>query len=149
MPAGQQAVPEVRGRENHGAAHGEKAVRNDAQAAVSNRRAGNEQTESRDRGEHDTRIAMPCIPDTDRDDAQRNDEKQHLCVQVAFGEWHQHWQGAHEKRQREAVHQAQAGEPDCGAVEPVGRFRGCLIHWGMPLCWCDAHRVLQKRNDIV
>ena len=75
-----------------------------------------------------------------RDGAQRNCEIQHLRMQVAFGERHQHRQRAHEKRQREAVQQAQAGEPDRGAIEPVRRIRGCLIHEGMPLCWNSAAR---------
>ena len=101
-------------------------------------RTNDEQAKPRNGDQYDTRVAVSRIADADCDDAEWGGEIQHLRVQMTLGERHQHRQGAHEKRQREAVQQAQAGKPDRGAIEPVRRFRGCLIHGGMPLCWWGA-----------
>ena len=138
MPAGQQSVPQVCGCENERTANREKTVGNQTEVAMGYGRANDEQAEPRNGGHYDARVVVSRIADADCDDAEWGGEIQHLRVQVAFGERHQHRQGAHEKWQREAVQQAQAGKPDRCAIEPVRRFRGCLIHRGMPLCWRGA-----------
>ena len=63
-------------------------------------RTNDEQAEPRNGGQYDTRVAVSRIADADCDDAERAGEIQHLCVQMALGERHQHRQRAHEKRQR-------------------------------------------------
>ena len=119
MPSGKQAVPEVSSGEHNRATDRKQPVGYDTEAAMCHGRADNEQAKPRKCGDDDARFAVPRVADADGNDTQRNREIKHLCVQVAFGERHQHRQGTHKERQREAVQQAQAGEPDRGAVEPV------------------------------
>ena len=138
MPARQQAVPEVRGGEDDGAAHREQAIDDHAKAAMRDGGANDEQGETRECREYDAGIAVPGVADADCHRTQWYGEKQHLRMQVAVSRRHQEGQCAREKRQREAVQQAQAGEADSGAIEPVRRFRGCMIHEGMPLCCREA-----------
>ena len=69
MPARQQAVPEVRSREDQRPADGEQPIGNEAKVAVCNRRTDYQQTEAGECGEHDSRVTVACIADADRDDA--------------------------------------------------------------------------------
>ena len=75
------------------------------------------------------------MPETQpqRDNTQRQDDDEHLLVQVPFSKLRKKRQPRHDQRQRQAVDEAQRRQPNRCAIEPVGRLRHTLILREMPL----------------
>jgi len=97
-----------------------------------------EQNETRYRAQNDAQVAVPGESGAYSHDTQGYHDEQHLHVQVASGQRHKGRQRAHDEGQRQAMQEAQTRQSDGCAVEPVRRFRGCLIHPEMPLCWAGG-----------
>jgi len=114
------------------------AVRNDAERIVRDGRSNAQQNQARHCTQDDTQVAVPGETGADGHDAQGYNDEQHLHVQVASGQWQQGRQRAHDEGQRQAMQEAQTRQSDGRAIEPVRRFRGCLIHPEMPLCWAGG-----------
>ena len=128
----------MRNRQHDSAAERKYAICHDAERVVRNGCTNAEQDETCDRAKNDAHIAVPGEPGADRYDAQRYYDDQHLHVQVASGQRQQYWQRAHEEGQCQAMQEAQTRQSDGCAIEPVRRFRWCLIHPEMPLCWAGG-----------
>ena len=137
MPASKQAVVQVGHCQHDGSGDREYPVRDDAELLVRDGRADDEEQQSGAGGPCDAEVTVPGDAQANGNDTERQDQHQHLGMQVALHEGQQDRQCACNEWQRKAMQQAQSGEADSGAVEPIGRFGGCLIHAGMPLCFGD------------
>ena len=134
MLAREQAVVEMGGSQHHSAADRKYAVSHYAERVVCDGRPDAEQDEPRNCAKHNAHIAVPGETGTDGHYTQGYHDDQHLHVQVSCSKWQQDRQRAHDEGQCQAMHEAQTRQSDGRAVEPVRRFRGCLIHPEMPLC---------------
>ena len=77
---------------------------------------------------HNARVTVTAISDSQREYAQRNNEYQHLIVQVGLRVLGKKRHADHDEGQRQAMHKAKRRQRHCGAVEPVARFLCILIN---------------------
>lgn len=92
--------------------------------------ADNKQQHPKRTGNQNASIAMAAVADAESDNAQRDDDDQHLKVQVRFRKLGEKWQSRDHEGQGEAMHQAQGGKDYRRAIEPIARFLCILIHRG-------------------
>jgi len=98
---------------------------------------------------HNFRIAVMPVTESERDDTEGHYDDQHLRMQVPFRKLRKKRHARHDKRQSKAVNEAQRRQPNCCAVEPIGRLRHTLIHQEMPLSYQRSRRNMDKRLLVI
>ena len=98
---------------------------------------------------HNFRIAVMPVTESERDDTEGHYDDQHLRMQVPFRKLRKKWHARHDKRQSKAVNEAQRRQPNCCAVEPIGRLRHTLIHQEMPLSYQRSRKNMDKRLLVI
>lgn len=112
----------------------EQTVREQAENAMCKRRADDQQQHADRTGNEHGSAPMASVTDCERNDAQRHDDDQHLRMQMAGNEFRKYRQTGNEKRQRQAVHDAQSGQSHSGTIQPAGPFRRRFRHGQERLC---------------
>lgn len=82
--------------------------------------------------EQDPDAMVPAETQAERNDADRDDNGQHLQVKVVVAELPGKRQQPDEEGQREAMQQAQSRQRDGGLVQCRIRFAAAVIHGGLP-----------------
>lgn len=98
---------------------------------------------------HNFRIAVMPVTESERDDTEGHYDDQHLRMQVPFRKLRKKWHARHNERQSQAVNEAQRRQPNCCAVEPIGRLRHTLIHQEMPLSYQRSRKNMDKRLLVI
>lgn len=103
------------------ARHGECPIGNDAELLVHQGSAEREQQHADKPGRDDLPISMAAEAKGEGARAQRDDDDQHLRMQMAFSKLTQKRCRGNQQRQGKAMHQAQTGQQDADPIQYFSR----------------------------
>lgn len=120
--------------EDQGSANSHGAIGDDAVRTVNDGPAKHQEQHAETSPGNNAFDLVSAKPRRESDDADGQDNKEHLNMKMSLGELTQKRQHRDENRQGEAMQQAECGQRDCSIVQPAQIIRRIVIHRRLPLC---------------